>query len=111
MSEYTQEQLVKDLVRIFPGFEREWAMDNEDVEYRANSLHSVYMSFLPYLSTLQPSNQQWKLLAAHLNEAVAAGGHRENAADTCFLEHLHQVKLNRLLRPLLSKEAKGLVRA
>jgi len=38
------------------------------------------------------------------------GGDRENVANTCVLEHLHQVKLNRILRPLLSKEARLYVR-
>jgi hypothetical protein len=111
MKEYDQQDLVNDLIRIFPEFALEWEEDNEDVEFRSTSLHSVYMSFLPILGRGQPSQRQWQLLADHLSKAVAAGGDRENAADTCVLEYLHQVRLNKILRPLLSKEARAYVRA
>ena len=59
---------------------------------------------------VQPMPEQWQLLADHFSEAVASGGDWEIAADTCVLEHLHQIKLNRILRPLLSKEAQAYVR-
>jgi hypothetical protein len=111
MKKYEQLDLVNDLVRIFPEFASEWEEDNEDIEFRSSSLHSVYMSFLPILGRAQPSQKQWQLLADHLSEAVAAGGDRENAANTCVLEHLHQVRLNKILHPLLSKEAQSYVRA
>jgi len=110
MTAYDQSDLVKDLDRIFPEFASYWEKENEDEDYPSSTLHSVYMSFLPFLLDAQPTQKQWRLLAEHLSEAVAAGGDRENAVDTCVLEHLHQVKLNRILRPLLSKEAQVYVK-
>lgn len=111
MNSYQQSDLVEELVQIFPEFLAYWAEDNADDEFRSSSLHRVYMSFLPFLATVQPTQQQWQRLADHLSSAVAYGGDRENAADTCVLEHLHQVKLNRILRPLLSEQARSYVRA
>jgi hypothetical protein len=111
MSPYSQSDLVNDLVQIFPEFAAYWEGDNEEEEFRSSSLHSVYMSFLPFLGTVQPTQKQWALLADHLSNAVAAGGDLENAVDTCVLEHLHQVRLNRIIRPLLSKKAQGYVRS
>jgi hypothetical protein len=110
MEEYEQSDLVSDLVRIFPDFAARWTEDTEDNGSLSSSLHCVYMSFLPFLVHARPTRKQWQLLADHLSAAVAAGGDQENAADTCVLEHLHQVKLNRTLRPLLSEEARAYMR-
>lgn len=109
MNEYEQSDLVEDLVRIFPGFAVHWAADSNG-DFPSSSLHGVYLSFLSFVGSIQPSGQQWKQLADHLNKAVAAGGRWENAADTCLLEHLHQVRLSKQLRPLLSKDAQRYVR-
>jgi hypothetical protein len=111
MKLHSQADLVAELCEIFPEFAAYWAEDNEFDEFRSSSLHSVYMSLLPFLSEISPNPKQWQRFADHLSNAVAAGGDRENAADTCVLEHLHQVKLNKTLRPLLSKEARAYVRA
>jgi hypothetical protein len=110
MKPYTQSDLVGDLVEIFPEFAAFWSQDDEDENFPSSSLHSVYMSFFPFLQHAQPTQKQWQALAVHLSKMVASGGDRENAADTCILEHLHQVKLNKILRPLLSKEAQAYVR-
>jgi hypothetical protein len=107
----SQTQLVDDLSKILPEFVAVWAADNEEVEFRSGSLHSVYMSFLPLFSASALTQHQWRQVADLFSREVAAGGDRENAVDTCVLEHLHQVKLNRVLRPLLSPAAKALVRA
>lgn len=106
-----QDDLLAELVRIFPEFRAVWEEDNGDEEFRSSSLHSVYISFLPFVAVAHPTQKQWQLLADHLGEAVASGGDRENAADTCVLEHLHQVRLDKILRPLLSKAALAYVRA
>lgn len=111
MGELSQDQLVYDLSQALPAFAAYWAEDNEDEEFRSTSLHSVYMSFLPLLATSHLTEEQWKHIANLFSREVAAGGDRENAVDTCVLEHLHQVKLNKILRPLLSPQAKALVRA
>ncbi len=111
MDTYSQLELVADLTAIFPEFLDIWNADTEEDYFPSNSLHAVYQSLLPFLGSAQPTPKQWKRLADHLSREVAAGGNRENAVDTCVLEHLHQVKLNRVLRPLLSPVAKSMVRA
>ena len=111
MKIYSQADLVAELCEIFPEFAVCWKEDNWSEEFRSTSLHSVYMSLLPFLSQISPTQKQWQRFADHLSNAVASGGDQENAADTCVLEHLHQVKLNKTLRPLLSKEARAYVRA
>ncbi|MDR2112869.1 MAG: hypothetical protein LBQ62_07205 [Candidatus Accumulibacter sp.] len=110
MKKYTQADLAGDLAGIFPEFGPVWAADHGG-EFSSSNLHSVYQSFLPFLASVRPGNEQWKLVADHLNKAVAAGGDQENAAATCVLEHLHHVKIHRVLWPLLSKEARACVRA
>lgn len=110
MSTYTQSDLVDELVGIFPEFRARWEKDTEDDAFSCSSLHGVYQSLLPFVATQQPTQRQWQRLADHLSAAVDAGGDRENAADTCMLEHLHQVKLNRVLRPLLNNTARAYVR-
>jgi hypothetical protein len=111
MKTYSQADLLADLCEIFPEFAACWEEDNELDEFRSSSLHSVYMSLLPFLSQISPTPKQWQRLADHLSNAVASGGDQENAADTCVLEHLHQVNLGKTLRPLLSNEARAYVRA
>jgi hypothetical protein len=101
---YIQSDLLADLVQIFPEFASWWEEECEAEEvFHSCSLHSVYMSLLPFLGHAKPTQQQWKLLAAHLSKEVVAGGDRENAVATCVLEHLHQVKLDKILFPLLGK--------
>ena len=111
MDTLSQTQLVRELIKILPEFEATWASDTEDEEFKSESLHSVYMSFLPLLAASVVTQRQWLQVADLFSREVAAGGDRANAVDTCVLEHLHQVKLNRVLRPLLSPAAKSLVRA
>jgi len=110
MQQYNQSNLLDDIVRIFPEFASYWEADVSGNDVPSPSLHTVYMSFLPFLAHANPTPKQWLLIATHLSEAVAAGGDRESAVDTCVLEHLHQVRLDRVLRPLLSKEARSYVR-
>ena len=100
----SQSHLVDVLSKILREFVAVLAADIEEVE-------SVYMSFLPLFSASALTQHQWRQVADLFSREVAAGGDRENAVDTCVLEHLHQVKLNRVLRPLLSPAAKALVRA
>jgi hypothetical protein len=111
METISQDQLVSDLAAVFPSFASHWASELEDGDSRSKSLHVVFMTLLPFLSTVSPTTAQWQQLADLLSREVAAGGSRANAADTCALEHLHQVKLNKVLRPLLSPAARAMVRA
>lgn len=110
MHQYNQASLFDDLVKIFPDFADYWAADTADDEYPPTSLHSVYISFLPFVMKAHLTEKQWKLLATHLSAAVAAGGDRENAVDTCFFEALRKGPFSGTLKPFLSKEAKSYVR-
>lgn len=108
MEHTSQAALVSDLVAIFPDFQRCWDADNDiDDMFRGGSLHSVYRSFLPFVTRAAPSEKQIKKLAAVLNEAVAAGSDAENAVATCFFEGLGRGPLLRALRPLLTREAEA----
>lgn len=111
MNQYSQAVLLAELYEIFPEFPAYWEKDKELDEFRSSSLHCVYLSLLPFLSQISPTQKQWQRFADHLSNAVAMGGDPLNAADTCILEHLHQVKRDKTLRPLLSKEARAYVRA
>lgn len=107
---YSQTDLLRDLIRIFPDFASYWQDDIAEDEDPPISLHWVYMSFLPFVANSHPTPKQWKLLADHFSEAVAAGGNRENAAHTSFLEALRRKDdITRTLRPLLSKQAKSYI--
>jgi len=65
--------------------------------------------FLTYFSTSQAqlSEKQLQQLADWINEAVSTDGDLENAVSTCFLEHMRQVRINRVLKPYLSQQAKA----
>jgi hypothetical protein len=52
------------------------------------------------------SKKQLCRLGEWLSEAVSVSGPLENAVSTCFLEHVHQLKVDRRLAPYLSKSAK-----
>lgn len=109
MDQYNQTDLLNDLVKIFPDFASYWQANIADDECPSSSFHSVYLSFLPFLASANPTPKQWELVANHFSDAVAAGGDRENAADTCFLEALGKGAISRALRPLLSKEARSYI--
>ena len=85
MDAYGQSDLLNGLAKIFPEFSAYWVEDNEGSDSGSSSIHAVYMSFVPFLSTIEPTQKQWQLLADHLSDAVASGGDRENAVDTCVL--------------------------
>ncbi|WP_408951889.1 hypothetical protein [Lysobacter sp. Hz 25] len=106
-SQAPREDLLASFFRIFPGFQDHWHLDREDEEWPSTSLHSVYLSFLPYVSAANPSQKQLKHLAVLVDRAVSMGGDSENAVSTCFLEHLGQTGLLRALRPLLNPEARS----
>ena len=110
MATLSQAQLIKDLDDVLPEFSIHWAGEIEGEEFPSQSLHAVYMALVPFLASTIPTSSQWQSLADLFSREVAAGGDRQNAVDTCVLEHLHQIKLNKIIRPLLSPSAKALVR-
>ena len=111
MDDQSQDELLAALFAIFPAFQAEWLADLEGDTWPSDSLHSVYQSFLPYLSAANPSQEQLQRLASLIDGAVAAGGSAENAVSTCFLEHLGEVGLLRPLSPLLGAASRSRLRA
>lgn len=102
----SQADLVQELVSIFPEFEAEWASGCEDGEPLSSSPHAVYMTLLPMLGRVEPSERQIRKFADLVNGAVAAGGLAENAVSTCLLEHFRGASLFKKVRPYLSASAK-----
>lgn len=111
MAMISQAQLVEDLGRIFPEFPSYWSDEVVSDDFPSQSLHAVYMALVPFLGGVDSTQSQLRLLADLFSREVAAGGDRQNAVDTCVLEHLHQIGLNKAIRPLLSQVAKTFVRA
>lgn len=99
-------EVLNAIISIFPGFKAEWEEDNPYIVEGEFSIHSVYMTFLPYLATSSPTETQLSKVASLVNGAVSAGHDSENAVSTCFLEHVYRVGLAHALKPLLSNGAK-----
>jgi hypothetical protein len=104
------------LCEIFPTFADWWAKEEAPPEdglvdgiYYQWTHHRVMTEFLTYFSTSQAqlSEKQLQQLADWINEAVSTNGDLENAVSTCFLEHMRQVRINRVLKPYLSQQAKA----
>ena len=110
MDESSQDQLLNRLCSLFPDFRAEWAAECEDEVFPSKSLHTVYQSFLPFVSRLELDERQSSGLAAFFNSEVQKGGNAENAVSTCVLEHLSQVRMLGKIRPFLSAEARRRLR-
>ena len=105
-----QSELLATLYEVVPKFQNVWEGDCTDDPFPSDSLHTVYLSLLPFLSVEPLSEAQLRRLCAIINAEVEKGGTAENAVSTCMLEHLGQVRLAKSLRPWLSKEARRRVR-
>jgi hypothetical protein len=103
------------LCAICPAFEAVWAEEGappedglvEGVHYKW-SHHSIMSDFLEFFAKNHAAftGKQLQAVGKWINDAVLAGGDLENAISTCFLEHATQVRINRILQPYLSPEAK-----
>ena len=96
------EDTMKFLVTLDSAFEIE-IEDQEEL-----SLHRVILIFAQYFGANHRrfSLTQLRRLGDWLSAAVVAEGALENAVSTCFLEHMRQLKVNRVLAPHLSQLAK-----
>jgi hypothetical protein len=111
MDYQSSEQVLAEIVSIFPEFEAEWIDDNPYITNGSFSVHSVWLTLLDFLPSVDATPDQLSQVAATINEAVQAGGDSENAVSTCFLEHVYQKKgLGPRIKPLLSKETKERLR-
>jgi hypothetical protein len=109
------QETLRDLCEMFPSFE-EWWKDEQappedglvDGVYYKWTHHRVMFEFLEYFAKNHESftEKQLKRFGDWLNAAVSSYSDLENAISTCFLEHMHQVKINRVLAPYLLRAAK-----
>jgi hypothetical protein len=100
------QELASALSAIFPAFEF-GEVDPSDA-YGLPTFHAVMIDFTTFFGRVSRgcSQKQLRFFAALLNEAVRQTGPLENAISTCFLEHLRQIRAERVLRPFLAPEAK-----
>ena len=99
------EQLLEELFTIFPQYRAAYAGPVHD---DPPTFHSVLMGFTPFFGAESAlfSEPQLRSFGALVSEAVAAGGSLENAFGTSLLEHLHQIRVSRVLHPYLSELAR-----
>jgi hypothetical protein len=103
------DELLDRLRRMFPAFDVSPPDEFED----ALSLHRVMREFLGWFAADARSCEPAVLaqLGRFLDEMVAIDDALENAVVTCFLEHLRQVRVNRVLAPYLAQATKQKMRA
>ena len=111
------QETLRQLCGIFPSFSAWWDKEEDapppedrlvDGVYYEWTHHAVLRQFLLYFSVNHQSftQQQLQQFGAWVDDAIAAKDDLENALSTCFLEHARQVKINRVLAPYLSANAK-----
>lgn len=104
------EELVAALRVIFPG---SCAQPLYDSDIAPPSFHSTLIEFTTFFGKEKASFSEGQLrsLGRLIDEAVTQGGPLGNAFATCFLEHLRQIKSEKMLRPYLSDVTRRLTRA
>jgi len=110
------QETLEQLCEIFPAFRQSWDREKAPPEdglvdgvYYEWTHHTVLSRFVVFFSASHEGfrKKQLERFGAWVNAAIAAGGDLENAVSTSFLEHARQVKINRVLAPYLSREAKS----
>jgi hypothetical protein len=101
------EELLERLFTIFPQYRERYDGPIHDDE---PTFHSVLIGFssFPLAACAEGELREFGTLAS---AAVEHGGRLGNAFETCVLEHLHQKKAERALRPFLSKTARERTKA
>jgi hypothetical protein len=99
------------LSSIFPTFEV-GKTDPYD-PYGAPTFHSIMIDFTTFFgrASRSCSQKQLRSFGALVNQAVRQSGPLENAISTCFLEHLRQIRAERVLRPFLAPAGKERIHA
>jgi hypothetical protein len=99
------EELLEELFAIFPQYRVNYDGPFHD---STPTYHSVLQAFILFFGGQLAlcSEAQLHRFGELVSLAVAQGGSLENAFSTCLLEHLHQIKAERTLRPFLSKIAR-----
>ena len=108
-------QVLDFLSELFPGFRESWDEDenpyiNPDGRF---SIHSVFIEFTDFFGRYvqNPEKPRLVALANFINQGMAADPSFENAVSTCFLEHLHQIRAKKILKPFLGPQAKSQLRS
>ncbi|SRR6266545_4231547 len=104
------EQLLDELFAIFPQYRLAYTGPLHD---DTPTFHSVLLGFTPFFGRALPlfSELQLRTFGVLVSAAIEAGGPLENAFGTCLLEHLHQIRSERGLRPYLSEMAREKTKA
>jgi hypothetical protein len=99
------EQLLEELFTIFPQYRSGYP---EPIHDDAPTYHSVLLAFTPFFGAQLASFSEVQLrsFGELVSTAVAQDSPLENAFGTCLLEHLHQIRAERMFRPYLSKIAR-----
>jgi hypothetical protein len=71
------------------------------------------IDFAAYFGTAAStaSPQQLRNMAELVESAIESGGRIANAFDTCFVEHLHQIGAEKVLRPYRAEAQRARRRA
>ena len=107
------ENLIEQLLKLFPEFEKELEEDDFDCGYTPPiTYHNVWFRFSPFAkSYLSNSNERViKKFCDIVNYLVGEGGDKENGVSTCLLEHASQIGIRKIVKPYLSREAKDELR-
>lgn len=113
MDQQRPQETLRQLYAIFPPFEGWWSKEQAPPEdgvvdgvYYEWTHHSVMRQFLEYFSHHRDefTEKQLQQFGAWVRDAISNPGSVENAVSTCFLEHMRQVRINRMLAPYLSEQ-------
>lgn len=99
----TPADLLAALGAICPGLHGEWEAGEEPA-----SFHDVMRRFTDVFGSeaARLAPRELARVGAVLSEAVQRGGELENAVSTCLLEHLHQIRAWKAIKPYLSEAAR-----
>ncbi|MDR2016956.1 MAG: hypothetical protein LBP90_05070 [Burkholderiales bacterium] len=100
------EELSALLVTIFPTFSGSLeGLESSDTYRDGASFHALMTEFTCFFGkgASSFSGRQLAQLSEFLVLASKQSGPLENAIDTCFLEHIRQIKVDKLLAPWLAK--------
>ena len=97
--------LLEELFTIFPQCRNHY---EGSIHEEVSTFHSVLLAVTPFFGAQLTSfsESQLRRFGEMISVAVARDGVLENAFSTCLLEHLHQLKAERVMRPYLTKIAR-----
>ena len=108
MESSSPEEVLRYLCAVFPSFQEWWKDGGPEPLDTELGFHRIMAEFIQFFGTHHNSfsEKQLQRFGNWVNDAVLIDGPLENAISTCFLEHMHQVKINQALAPYLSRAAK-----